>query len=395
MSAFTLDQMMHPEVITGLIKRYGEPASLFQKLFSMELGDPATDSVPGMFGQKDLIDPTRFVGTIRNNSVGPRRVIPKQVGVSNVTCYRYYEAVQLLEQKLYPMRQLGGPVGGAGSGMAPNSSYYKEQVKYLGGRVTNLREFAISRTLFGGFALKAQNSTNGQNIIPVEYGAGDYDIDSGLPASNTGQVALASGGGNIITATWANAATDIAAQVNNINEAMLFVSGMPLKHVIITTQTYNHMQANSVLQATGGSSVSTFLYRNPSQRKGPDGKLIYGETVRFRAIPNVDFHVYDAHLMLEDSNQKQSDQRTRSKTFKVLPENKALFLPEPDSSWMGWQAGSEPIRKTPTSDSEIQVGYDTWNLPLFEPVGQEIRMMDIGMPYLKVRSAPIYATVIF
>ena len=59
-------------------------------------------------------------------------------------------------------------------------NYINRQLEYMTQRFRNSREFMISRMLRGGFGVKQ----TGESWIPVEKGAGTFDIDYSLP-SNT------------------------------------------------------------------------------------------------------------------------------------------------------------------------------------------------------------------
>ena len=242
----------------------------------------------------------------------------------------------------------------------------------------------------GGFSLKRLGD-NDQNVVPVESGtSGAFKtIESGMPTENTGNL-----DGQLGT-SWATA--DVASDCHTVNEKMLRVSGMPLKHIIVSTPTYNKMRANSTLQAQGGQVQRPFgdsMADNSDANK--EGDQNGGFTVSFRAMPQYLVHVYDGFLMLDNTSQDQQDARTAAKLVKVLPDNKALFLPEPSARWFGWQAGSEPVKKNIASvSSEIVTGFDTWDMPINDPPGRQIRALDIGLPYLKMREAAFFGTVVF
>jgi len=391
MANYSTDQLFAPEVILGVSKTFVDGPNYIQSLLGMGVGGTPTAIFPGHTGTVDRLDGNRAVGGISVRDGVPRRVQPKVVGTDTLTCYKYYESVVINANKLYPLRAIGG----ASNVVDPSGqSHYKEQIKYLSSRRSNLREFTVSRTLLGqGFALKAQND-NEQQIIPVEFGAGDQDVATGMPVANTGQLPLGTAGADLISAVWSNANTDIAAQVSNVNEAMLLKTGIPLRHVMISTTIWNYLRKNTLLQNEGGSVVRPWeeFSNNPAPQS--TGKQNAGFTVEFRAIPNVMFHVVDAFLMLEDSNQVQSDQRDRSKLTKVIPDDKAIFLPDPNPEWIGWAAGTEMVKKNITSiASDMVNGADAWSLPLNDPPGFEVRMIDIGLPYLRMKDAVMSATV--
>jgi hypothetical protein len=393
MADITTDQLFHPEVIIGVAQRFKKSPSLFQMLFNMEINDPATEQFPGKHGQIDLIDPTRIVGGVRGDEAGPRQVQPKVVGAFSIDCYRLYESIRVNSNRLYPMRAIGGSSAVVEAG---GRSHFRQQVTHLLGRASNLREFAITRTLMGGFDLKVLNNDT-QNVVPVESGAGDYSVNTNMPASQTGDLPCGGAAGvtPLISATWNNVNTDIAAQVSLVNEHMQLYSGYPLRHAFIPTDVYNAMRDNSELQSQGGSVQRPWDSWIPNPQK-TDGQQLSGFTVEFRAMPNVLWHVYDSYLQLESDSDLQADQRTKSKLTKIIPDGKCLFLPSPDQDWFGWAGGAEYVKKNIASveDSLVQ-GFDTWAIPCNDPPGRELRVMDIGLPYLKVARAPMFADVIF
>ena len=367
MADVALHEMLHPHVVIGQFRRYGGVTNLFQRIFRMRVGDPPTATVLGKVGQAHLTDPVRRIGSIRMNTVGPRRIDEQEVGGSTVTCYRSYESVRLLDERLYPLAALGGPPNVLEEG---GVSYVNEQLSKLAQSNSNLREFVISRLLMGGFGLKLAGG-NMQNIIPVEKGNGTYDFDSGIPAANTGAVPLSPTGSNIIDTGWQNAGASIVQQMNNLNEASLFVSGKPLRHNFITTSTYNLMLGNTELRSVGGDAFT--IWRDFTMREvlNDMGDPNAGFTVQFRAMPNFLFHVYDGFLMLDEVSgtaTTQRDQRT-------------------------WQAGTEPIRRNQLAASEIVRGFQTWSTPMDEPPGEEFKLLDIGIPFLKMQQAVFHPTV--
>lgn len=388
----TYEQLFHPAFITGLVQRYSSGNNFFQRLFNMRPGDAPTDLVPGKVGQQDLVDPTRIVGGIRNEIGGPHLTSPKPVGTSTVVCYRYYEAINVLDEKMFPVRPLGGPLNTVDP---QGRTHYAQQIAHLGERMSNLREFAISRMLQGGFDLKRLNS-NDQNIVPVESGSGDISVNSGLPAAHKSKLALKSGGSNILAASWDTSSTEIATHCHEVNEAMMLKSGMPLRHIIVSTPTYNAMRANTKLQNQGGQILPPFEGLSDNSALNKEGDMNGGFTVRFRAMPQYLVHVYDGFLLTQDNSDDNLDGRDRTKVIKVVPDNYAYFLPAISSRWFGWQAGSEPVKKNIASTaSEIVSGFDTWDIPINDPPGRQVRMMDIGMPYLKMRESIMYGNVIY
>ena len=391
MAALTAEQVFHPQVLAGMVKRFHAGPNYFQKVLGLSFDSKRlTNPIPGIHGGWDLLEPNRAVGSFNQINAGPRKVTPHKVGHATGTCYVYYEAIDLFDNDMYPQRAIGGQANTIDEGAQSHIAY---KVNALIERAVNLREFTVSRTLLGGYDMKFSDE---QRQLPVESGDGDVSIDVGLPASHKGQLALGPSGADLIDTTWSSSTSDIAAMCSSVSKYMMFYSGQPLRHVFITTEIFNHMRKNTKLQSEGGSTVRPWESFALSGIRSKDGAANGGSTVEFRAIPNVLFHIVDSWLMLESANQTQDDQRDLSKTIQTIPANRVIMTPEADGSWLGSMAGSQKAKTIFGSVSSQTVsGTGTWAMPLDQPPGRTVHLMDIFLPYLKMRRAIMSPTVVF
>ena len=133
------------------------------------------------------------------------------------------------------------------------------------------------------------------------------------------------GGGNILDADWATAATDIPAHLHDINAAMIQLTGMGLAHVILTSVGWQKIVNNTKVQDQGGSSGPVF----ESLRRVSAGEF----TAMLRGLPWLTFHVIDYGLEIYNGS---------TETFtKLIDDDHAAFLPEPGPRWVQYLEGSE------------------------------------------------------
>ena len=378
----TLGELLRDRAITGVISRIATPLSLFQTYFGMGLTDAPTIQSLNRTVSWDIFDATRSVAGGSAPGTGPTRVTRQKIGQQHAACMRMHESVMLLDEEIFRTRPLGRPVGTIDQNGA---NYVMRQIRFMTERYRNLREFMVSRLFYGGFGL----SISGQQYRPVEKGAGDVDVATQTPAAHFSQLALGSGGANLIDAAWSNANTDIAKQLNNISAAMHRVSGYPLRHIWINTNTYNYLLNNSKLQSQGGSVFRPFDSMNARDLRSVEGIPDNGFDVVFRAIPLYRFHVYDGVLNLTESTRDSTD---IANVTKLIKDDTAIMHPD-KGDWLGWAAGAEPVRKNLTDGGSVVQGFGAWATPTIDPAGQELKFLDNGLPFLAIPKAIMTPTI--
>jgi len=377
----TLQQLMQTPVITKVVSRIKTPLSLFQNFFGMNPGGAASQNVSGRHLGWDIFDKTRLIAEGRAPGTGPATVQRKSVGHVSAVAYRAHEKITLLHEEIFRTRPLGQQFGVVD---VNGQNYVNQQIAYLTQRFRNSREFMISRMLRGGFGVKQ----TGESWIPVELDAGTFNVDFNVPAAHKDQLAMGSGG-NLISANWNLAGTDIIGDVLNINKSFERLHGRPLRHIFINSTMFQHLLGNTGLKNVGGTAYRIFDSLNARQMKSAEGIPDSGFDVVFRGLPLQTFHVYDGVLNVD----KTTDSDTTANTSLFVPDDVAIFLPEPSNDWVGWINASEYVKENVMDAGRQVFGFHSWSTNTIDPAGVELKMLDNGLPVLYVPKCIAYGTV--
>lgn len=385
--AVTFSEMMQTSVILRVVNRIQTPLSLFQKFFGHMSGDnsTATESIKGREAGWDIYDATRQRAGARAPGTPPRRIRKKPIGHVSAQLMRSHESIIIYDEQVYKTRSLGGQFGSMVD--IRGQRHIQRQISFMTQRFRNTREWMYSRMLRGGFNME----TDGDNYKLRNYDTSrtqDIRVNYQIPSDNQGRLQL--GTGADILSNWALPTADIPAECLSVNEAMTRIHGRALRHAWIDTQTYINMQNNNVLRNVAGDAFEIFEFMTQRSGTSAEGIRDAGFTVRFRAMPNYLFHVYDGVLSADGETEGTST----SVMEKLVPSNYVIFLPEPDDTWHGLIDGSELVREnemvaTPT---EAQ-GFYAWATPIIDPPGQELKFLDNYLPVLYVPNCVAYGFV--
>ena len=251
-------------------------------------------------------------------------------------------------------------------------------------RFRNSREFMISRMLRGGFGVLQ----TGESWVPVEKGAGTFDVDYNLPSEHLEQLDLGTGS-DIIDAGWQTASTDVVAQILNINKAFERLHGRPLRHIWINSTTFEMLLGNTSLQNVAGTAYRIFDSLTARQMKSDDGIPDSGFDVVFRGLPLQTFHIYDGVLNVNQT--VDSDTAANSSLF--IPDNHAIFMPDPRPDWVGYINSSEFVKENIMDNGKQVYGFHSWTTNVIDPAGVELKMIDNGLPVLYVPKCLAYGEV--
>ena len=386
----TLQQLFQTETITGIVSRFKTPMSLMQSFYGLGIGGSNVDNQGGRYVGWDIFDKTRTLAKGRSPATGPATIAPKAVGHVSAQVFRLHEKLTLLYEYICRTRPLGaqwGTVDGAGQ------SYVRNQLEYATQRFRNAREFIVSRMFRGQFGVYITGDD--WTLCEGDAGAGaagsdgvtpTFIVDFQVPSANKTQLELGSGA-SIITSPWDDPSTQIVAQCNNINAAFERLQGRPLRHVWINTNLYNDMITNTDMQAIGGAVEKVWDSLTGRDMTNAEGIPDSGFNVRFRAMPLYQFHVYDGVLSY------QTDGTTTSETAKIIPDNYAIFTPEPSGDWLGLVNGSEYIQENVTDTPREVFGFANWRTPVIDPPGVELKLLDNFLPKLSIPKAVAFGKV--
>jgi hypothetical protein len=379
MANVSLHQLLGTTVVTRAISRIKTPMSRLQQFFGMQPGGPAVNPVGGSMAGYDIFDRTRRIATGRPPFAGPANRAPQAIGHITLQMYRTHEKILLHEAKLFRTRPVGGNFGDVDS---RGQRYVTQQEAYLAQLFKNHREFMVSRMLRGQFYVKL----DGDDWIPTDTsGADRMTVDFRIPAANKGKLPSFSSDvvGDVITATWSNAGTDILLHLLNINAAFEEHHGYPLRHAWCPSQVWNAIMANTKIQTVGGSANTVFTTFQPTGLTNEEGIADTGFTAVLRAVPWLTWHVYDAGLEVDGTYTK------------FLPNDRCVLLPEPSPDIFEFYEGSEIVAENVMDPGSERMGLSAWTTRVIDPAGFELKALDIGMPVPYIPKAIVYAQVIF
>lgn len=395
MSDVTYSELMQTTVITGIVNRQQTPLSLFQQFFGRMSGDNsmASESAIGRVAGWDIFDATKRFAGARAPDNGPRRVHKRRIGHQSCQLMHSHESIMILDNKVFNSRGMGNNFG---SIVDPRGQQYiSAQIRYMTDRYRNQREWMYSRMLRGGFNMLPQN--NGDNYVLREYDPnptdGSFAVNYQIPNSHKGRLRIGDSGGvatDILT-DWTDPTADIAGQLYEINQAYTRIHGRALKHIWINSTTFNYIQNNIGLKGIGGDAFTVFssLGRGLRQNMSREGIKDAGFCVVFRAIPLFMFHVYDGVL----SSDGEMDGPSVAENALLIPDNRAIFLPDPDPEWEGLIDGSEVVLPETHGEAYVAQGFATWATRVIDPPGYELKFLDNYLPVLYIPTCVSYGDV--
>lgn len=370
-SDVSFEQLTHSEHISRVITQIRTPRSKFQNFYKTGMGMPNVSSPGGDQVGWDVYNETRQMARGRPQGQGPGTARLNPTSHVSAQVYRSHEKVALLQSRLFRTRPLGTGFNQASLDIR-GQTYLTRQEGSLGQRFKNSREFMMAKMFQGGFDIKSQ----GEDWLPVSSGSGDITIDFQIPAGNKTQLDML-GAGNIIGTSWDNAAAPIVDQLMDINAAFENLHGWPLQHVWINSATIQNILDNTQLTTIAGTANVVFKRFINEETGFPDLQMV------FTAVPWVTFHIYDAVL-------EEVDTKT-----KIIPDNTAIFTPQPDPEWLEWIEGSEMVAENVRDMGTERFGFWGWMERITQPAAWELLGVDNGLPALYVPSAVAFGTVVF
>jgi hypothetical protein len=364
---YATSQLLAPKTIQKAISQLELPGTSLQNLLGWGLGGTNVARHGGRNFSYDIFNTTRKVATGRVPAQSLATTRPQAVGTRQATFPRAAEKIQLLDEELLNRR----PIGGRSAGLDRSEVFVTRQEAYLAQRFANLIEFQTAAMLRGQYSY----TTDG-DLLRHGFSGGDTTISFGVPAGNLAQLDML-GGGNILDADWANAATDIPKHLHAINAAMIQVTGMGLAHVVLTSVGWQKIVNNTQVQQQGGSDGPVF------QRLE---RVSGGEfTATLRGLPWLTFHVVDYGLEIWTGS---------SEVFtKLVEDDHAAFLPEPSPRWVQYLEGSELVTEGPSGPKHERFGFYAYAFATHDPSGWELCGVLNGIPALYTPQALAYGLI--
>lgn len=384
----TYSELMHTTSIIGIVNRIQTPLTLFQDFFGRMSGDnrAASESVYNRVAGWDIFDSTRRFAGARAPDNGPRRVQKRKIGHQTSQLMHSHESIMIHDNKIFGSRGLGNDIGSMVD--MRGQQYMMNQVRYMMDRYRNQREWMYSRLLRGGFNMLPDGDNYALRNFDASAPNGEIPINYQIPNSNKGRLALGDGGADILT-DWMNPAADIIGQLLQLNKAFVRLHGRALKHIFINSTTYNKVQNNLGLQNIGGDAFTVFKSLTQEATTSREGIQNAGFDVVFRALPLFIFHVYDGVLSVDG----EADGTSEAENELLIPNNRAIFVPEPDGDWEGLIDGSEIVLPNPHEESYMVQGFAAWATRIIDPPAYEMKFVDNYLPVLYIPTCVAYGNV--
>ena len=387
MPGVTYDQLMRAPTIMRTVQQIHNPGNTLQRFYGLGPMSNPMQTIRGRVGVYDIFNGTRSLAPSRAPMTGPTRINRKPVGQGTITVMRTYTALAIEDEYVFATRPLGGQFGEVDE---MGRGYIARQLAYAKSLHENNHEFMASRMFAGGWGLR----TDGENMNLVATASGtDISVSMQVPAAHTGQLAVGSGGANVIGTSWATSNADLIAQLMQLQHYAAKVNGRRLKHIWVNGNTGQYLFKNSVIQAVGGSVYRIFDTLNPNTeitegQKFPDT----GVSVVFRGLPDYTFHIYNQGYVSAGTGESFSAQ-TGANWTPFIPDNVAIITPDP-GDWCGLVAGSEPVQYSLKEQPRIQTGFGMGVDREIDPPRYDLKMLNNAAPALFEPYACYYATVI-
>lgn len=360
--------LLASKTILKAISQIQAPGTTLQRLFGWGFSGANKRRQSGRNFSYDIFDSTRSVATARLPGQASARISPQRVGNTHGVFPRAAETIALRDEELLNQRRVGGPIDELDD---EGEVFITRQEAYLAQRFANLIEFQTAAMLRGSYSF-----TSVGDELRHGFSGGDVTVEFQIPAGNLDQLDML-GGGDILDADWNTSTTDIPAHLYAINQAMVQLTGMGLAHVVVSSNVWQMLLNNEVIQAAGGTAQVVF---ETLQRSGA------GEfTAVLRAIPWVTFHVVDYGLTIWDGS---------AETYmRLIGSAHAAFLPEPSARWAQYIEGSEIVTEGPGGTRAERFGFYPYAYAVHDPSGWELSTVMNGIPALYTPSAVAYGLV--
>jgi hypothetical protein len=383
----TIHQLFQTPTITGIISRIKTPLSLLQNFYNLQVGGSASKNEPGRNIGWDIFDSTRTMAQVRAPGTGPGTTSQKPVGHVSAQVMRLHEKIVLLQEYIARTRPPGSQFGTLdGNGM----QYVRRQLTYGTRRFRNAREFMVSRMFRGGFGVKVGAGGDEWTLCETDTSGVTFTVDFQVPSANKTYLELGSGA-DIITAPWDDPATQVMSQLYAINRAYERLHGWRLEHIWINSTRLADLMLNLEFQAVGGSAYRVFDSLTKRDITSEEGRPDTGFEIVFRAVPQFRFHVYDG--VLSALSPTTVDGTAEADVSRIIPDNNAIFTPEPSSEWLGLINGSEYIAENVMDQGKEVYGFHNWTTRVIDPAGWELKLLDNCLPALFLPKTVSYGTI--
>ena len=378
MANLTVEQAYRWEIVLEAYSQLKAPGTAFLDFYGMGPNRNVKRSELPYFSV-DIYNHTRRLANFRSPNAGPATVAPRPAGKFSAHMHRMHDKMPLLDNEIANLRPRGGQVGTLD---ASGQREVADQTRSILQRFRNTREFCLAGILKGGYGL----ASDSEGLIPVAAGAGAFDVDSQIPSTNKTTVESIFG-----SDSWDTTSTDIVGQFLDLNAHSERVSGFVQEYAWINSQAYKRMLNNTDIRSKVGTANIIFDLQTGRQVSTiPDGRRQSGWMVKFAAIPQMNFIVYDG---VQNVN-TDAETTGSSDSTKLVPDGKMIVTPAPSSEWLGHATTGEYVRENKADQNPVKrYGFYNWIEPTTQPAGRELIFLDWFIYWLKIPSAVYYVDI--
>jgi Phage major capsid protein E len=403
-----VNQLLSYPFIAGRISRLGVVGSVMSSFYGVNLRTEGKGKqakvVTGARRRSakrdivyDVMDNSRLTLPFSSPGAEANRVERAPIATQTVRGLRMYNALPFRYEDLRDFRVMGSANPSVVDPMA--ASYIGLQMDRLIQRSMNTREFMFTRMLKGSVQLSMHNNA----WYPVLSG-GQVTVDYRLPAGHRTQLAIGgtNGSTNIISASWANPATDVPAQLHELRSVAARVSGIEPRKIWMNSVLFGLLQNNTVLQRVGGTAFKvfeTFSRREVSPSSVADVNGSWSTPhyyYQFRGMPQMDIHVYDGGITLPSPTDPQVDSTTANWT-KFIGDTEVIITPDPSfTDWFDLYDITEVIQEQAETGPVEVSGFHAWSRRIMQgTAGEELHLLDNFAYAMPIPNAIFNPTVVF
>jgi hypothetical protein len=386
----TLQQILLPQTILGVITRIREGQGRLSRLFGMGMKGKNHKNIKGRYASFRIFDHSRVPSMFRAPDTGPATINLNPIGTVFVQMARMHEKTVLGYEQLSNLSPLAGPNAQIDPGGA---DYIMKQETYLAEHLNNAHEFMVAGMTRGVFYLKLV----GENYIPyLTQPTGNFiTVNYQIPAGNLGQLNM-TGAGAIITTSWADPAAKILQNILDIQSAFAQLTGRTMKHAVTNSTTWKSIITNTEVRTIAGINYTPFETFERTPEKDFDGE----ETTEFYAIlrgdPTVQWHLINDVLAIDGVDPSYS--AGTATLTKVVQDNHVIFSPPFESMplWAQMVYGSEYVVEYPNLQAPTErTGPYAWHRFTDQPSAIELIAICNALPVLEAPKNLANGTVIF
>ncbi len=373
MAGRAVADILAPEVIAKTISQLELPGTTLQKIFGFGPGGGAGEPWDARDGSYDVFDVSRRVTPAIHPEAPSANRRPQKVGKVRFTIPRHSQTISLLDERIHNQRKIGGPTSELDRG---GENYIAKQEEILAQEVANLIEFQTAGMIRGSYMY----NQSGERLEHV-FSGGQETVDFQIPAGNKTKLNMLSAG-DILGTSWDNVASDIPADLFQINEAFVNLTGDGLAHCVLTSVGWQYIVNNTKVKAQGGTANVVFERIN---------KVGAGEfSAVIRAIPWLTFHIVDYGLEIWDGPGTADSDYSFTK---LIEDDHAAFFPEPSRRWVNYLDGGAWVTEGPNGPTGFRHGFYPYAYKTHDPSGWKLNAEFNGMPALERPKAMAYGLI--